>query len=198
LYGNATIREVSASGLGEVISYTMNKYFAGPLVIKMTGPLLRVVGDRNPSSVKISIVKTLGIILTKGGPALRAFVPQFQTTFVKALSDPSRSVRSEATAALALLVPLSTRIDPLIKELVSGSLGRSASVAGIDGQGLIVVQTTMLLALAGVLETGGAKAKLPDTIPAALAAAEEILENEPEDETLRDAAQKVVKIASSL
>ena len=93
---------------------------------------------------------------------------------------------------------LEQSLDPLIKELVSGSLGRSASVAGIDGQGLIVVQTTMLLALAGVLETGGAKAKLPDTIPAALAAAEEILENEPEDETLRDAAQKVVKIASSL
>eukprot|EP00428_Durinskia_dybowskii_P053963 CAMPEP_0170329672 /NCGR_PEP_ID=MMETSP0116_2-20130129/65757_1 /TAXON_ID=400756 /ORGANISM="Durinskia baltica, Strain CSIRO CS-38" /LENGTH=75 /DNA_ID=CAMNT_0010582817 /DNA_START=12 /DNA_END=235 /DNA_ORIENTATION=- len=75
----------------------------------MTGPLLRIVGDRNPANVKIAILKTLGLILVKGGPALRAFVPQFQTTFVKALADPSRQVRVEAIHALGLLMPLSTR-----------------------------------------------------------------------------------------
>ena len=199
LYGDASIREVSATGLGEIITLTTNKFFAGPLVIKMTGPLLRVVGDRNPSSVKIAIVKTLGIILTKGGPALRAFVPQFQTTFVKALSDPSRHVRTEATSALGLLVPLSTRVDPLIKELVSGSLGKSASVAGVEGKGLIVVQCTMLNALAIVLEYGGAKAKLPDTVPSASAAAEEILSGgDGVDDDLKEAAEKVLQITSSL
>jgi HEAT repeat protein len=106
LYGNPSIREVSASGLGELISITSTKFLTGPLIIKMTGPLLRVVGDRNPANVKIAILKTLGLILVKGGPALRAFVPQFQTTFVKALSDPSRQVRMEAIDALSLLMPL--------------------------------------------------------------------------------------------
>jgi len=104
LYGSPTIREVSAAGLGELMSLTSNKYLAGPFIVKMTGPLLRVVGDRNPSNVKIAILSTLGLILVKGGPALRAFVPQFQTTFVKALSDPSRQVRVEAIRALSLLM----------------------------------------------------------------------------------------------
>jgi len=111
LYGTYNIREVAASGLGELISITASKFLAGPFIIKMTGPLLRIVGDRNPSAVKIAIIKTLGLILVKGGPSLRAFVPQFQTTFCKALSDPSRQVRFEAIHALSLLMPVSTRVN---------------------------------------------------------------------------------------
>ena len=198
LYGDSSIREVAASGLSEMIDLTADKYFAGPLVIKMTGPLLRVVGDRNPSSVKIAIVKTLGTILKKGGPALRAFVPQFQTTFVKALSDPSKHVRSEATTALALLMPLTTRVDPLIKELVSGSTGRSASVAGLDKKGVVVIQITMLIALEIVLENGGSKAKLPNTIRSAKEAAEEIVADNEDDEHLIEAAQKVIEVVNRL
>jgi len=119
LYDHAVVRETTAAGLGELITITSNKFLAGPFLIKLTGPLLRIVGDRNPSAVKIAIVQTLGLILTRGGPVLRAFVPQFQTTFVKALSDPSRQVHVEAIKALALLMPLSARVDPLIKELVT-------------------------------------------------------------------------------
>ncbi|KAG7353289.1 heat repeat-containing protein [Nitzschia inconspicua] len=186
LYGTPTIREASAAGLGEVITLTSNKYLAGPLIIKMTGPLLRIVGDRNPSNVKIAILKTLGLILVKGGPALRAFVPQFQTTFVKALSDPSRQVRVEAISALGLLMPLSTRVDPLIKELVSGSLGKGAD----DGGSVVVVQTATLEALAVVLEKGGGKAKLPDSIPSALEASTTLIVHS--DESVREAAAKVL------
>lgn len=65
MYGTPTIREVAASGLGELISLTSSKYLAGPLIIKMTGPLLRIVGDRNPPSVKIAILRTLGMVLVK-------------------------------------------------------------------------------------------------------------------------------------
>lgn len=186
LYGSPTIREVAASGLGELISLTASKYLAGPLIIKMTGPLLRIVGDRNPPAVKIAILRTLGLILVKGGPALRAFVPQFQTTFVKALSDPSRQVRVEAIDALGLLMPLSTRVDPLLKELVSGSLNNSVAA----------VQTAMLDALATVLKKGGKKAKLPDSVPSALEAGKELLNHE--DEGVREAAAKVVGAACDL
>lgn len=191
LYGSATIREVSASGLGEVISLTSNKFLAGPVIIKMTGPLLRVVGDRNPSNVKIAILRTLGLILVKGGPALRAFVPQFQTTFVKALSDPSRQVRLEAIQALSLLMPLSTRVDPLIKELVAGSLGKNTALAAdATGGAIAAVQTATLEALAAVLRKGGKKAKLPDTIRSAFDASKELLENE--DESVRESSAKVM------
>lgn len=125
-------------------------------MIKLTGPLLRIVGDRNPSSVKIAIIQTLGLILTKGGPSLRAFVPQFQTTFSKALTDPSRQVRVEAIKALGLLMPLSTRVDPLMKELVSSALGNGA-VSGLESAGVVAVQTATLEALATVLKHGGKK-----------------------------------------
>lgn len=194
LYGSPVIREVSATGLGEVLNITSSKFLAGPLIVKMTGPLLRIVGDRNPSNVKIAILKTLGLILVKGGPALRAFVPQFQTTFVKALSDPSRQVRVEAIHALSLLMPLSTRVDPLIKELVSGSLGKTLTV---DGPAKGAVQTATLEALAKVLDKGGSKAKLPASIPSALDASKELV-LESTEPTIRQAAAKVMGAACSL
>lgn len=196
LYGTPTIREASAAGLGEVISLTSNKFLAGPLIIKMTGPLLRIVGDRNPSNVKIAILKTLGLILVKGGPALKAFVPQFQTTFVKALSDPSRQVRVEAIQALGLLMPLSTRVDPLVKELVSGSLGKGVAATGDGSEGIVVVQTATLEALAVVLEEGGTKAKLPDSIPSALEASMALLAHP--DEAVREASGKVAGAACNI
>jgi len=195
LYGNAIIREASAAGLGELINLTASKYLAGPFIIKMTGPLLRIVGDRNPSNVKIAIIQTLGLILTKGGPALRAFVPQFQTTFVKALSDPSRQVRTEAIKALSLLMPLSTRLDPLIKELVAGSLGKGPSAA-VETAGAVAVQTATLEALAVVINRGGGKAKLPISIPSALDAGKDMIFHE--DDGVREAAAKVIGAACAL
>eukprot|EP00547_Thalassionema_nitzschioides_P012180 CAMPEP_0194261726 /NCGR_PEP_ID=MMETSP0158-20130606/46175_1 /TAXON_ID=33649 /ORGANISM="Thalassionema nitzschioides, Strain L26-B" /LENGTH=3020 /DNA_ID=CAMNT_0039001857 /DNA_START=53 /DNA_END=9111 /DNA_ORIENTATION=- len=190
LYGTPVIREVSASGLGECISLTASKFLAGPLIIKMTGPLLRIVGDRNPSNVKVAILRTLGLILVKGGPALRAFVPQFQTTFVKALQDQSRQVRLESIAALGLLMPLSTRVDPLLKELVAGSLGRS-------GEQIAAVQMATLEALAVVLSKGGGKAKQPDSVPSALSASQELV-FEHADEGVREAAAKVMGAACAI
>ena len=195
LYGDATTRELAASGLGDLIKITKTKYLAGPFLIKLTGPLLRIVGDRNPPAVKIAIVQTLGLILTKGGPALRAFVPQFQTTFVKALSDPSRQVRIEAIAALALLMPLSTRVDPLIKELVSTSLGKSSNVTS-DTAGLVAIQTATLEALAVVLKHGGKKVKLPESVPSSLDAGKELLLHD--DDGIRESAAKVVGHACEL
>jgi HEAT repeat protein len=185
--------------LGEAIGLTSSKYLAGPLIIKMTGPLLRIVGDRNPANVKIAILKTLGLILVKGGPALRAFVPQFQTTFVKALSDPSRQVRLEAIDALGLLMPLSTRVDPLIKELVSGSMGKNTTGAATGGENtgaVVVVQTATLEALAVVLQKGGKKAKLPDTVPSALEATTALISHS--DESIREAAAKALGAACDI
>ena len=188
------MRETAAAGLGELIAITANKYLAGPFLIKLTGPLLRIVGDRNPSAVKIAIVQTLGLILTKGGPALRAFVPQFQTTFVKALSDPSRQVRVEAIKALALLMPLSTRVDPLIKELVSTSLGKAS--ATVETAGMVAIQTASLEALSVVLKHGGSKVKVAESITSSLDAGKDLVAHE--DDGIRDSAAKVIGYACEL
>ncbi len=195
LYGSSQIRQISAAGLGELVAITASKYLAGPFIIKLTGPLLRIVGDRNPSSVKVAIIQTLGLILNKGGPSLKAFVPQFQTTFSKALSDPSRQVRVEAIKALGLLMPLSTRVDPLLKELISTACG-TGSTKDVESTGIVVIQTASLEALATVLRHGGQKAKLPDTIPSAINTGKECLFHD--DDGVRLGAAKVIASACEL
>ena len=54
------------------------------------------------------------------GVLLKAFLPQLQTTFLRALSDPNRNVRLEAAQALAKLVVIHSRVDPLFTELHNG------------------------------------------------------------------------------
>ena len=51
---------------------------------------------------------------------LKAFLPQLQTTFVKALNDSNRSVRLKAASALGKLVIIHLRVDPLFNELHTG------------------------------------------------------------------------------
>ena len=43
--------------------------------------------DRYGAPVKIETLKTILLLLNKGGARLRPFIPQLQTTFVKNLSD---------------------------------------------------------------------------------------------------------------
>lgn len=51
---------------------------------------------------------------------LKPFLPQLQTTFVKALNDPTQAVREKAAWALGLLTVLHTRVDSLFTELKNG------------------------------------------------------------------------------
>ena len=51
---------------------------------------------------------------------LKPFLPQLQTTFVKALNDPHRAVRLKAASALSKLIIIHTRVDPLFTELHTG------------------------------------------------------------------------------
>jgi len=144
---------------------TDSKFLAATVVVKFVGPLIRVVGDKNEASTKSAIIKTLHVILNKAGKALRAFVPQLQTTFLKALGDTHRSVRSAAAQALGDLMELASRVDPLITELANQSLNASVNA----------VKTAHIQALAKVLIGGGSKSKKPEVIEAAFDAAKELV-----------------------
>ena len=54
--GSVTVREVSADAIGELALFAEVSVLK-PLLIKTTGPLIRVVGDRFPSSVKAAILQ---------------------------------------------------------------------------------------------------------------------------------------------
>ncbi|KAI7734036.1 hypothetical protein M8C21_026553, partial [Ambrosia artemisiifolia] len=147
--GSAELREQAAQGLGELIEVTSEKALK-EFVIPITGPLIRIIGDRFPWQVKSAILSTLTIIIGKGGIALKPFLPQLQTTFVKCLQDSTRTVRSSAASALGKLSALSTRVDPLVGDLLSNL---QASEGG--------VREAILAALKGVIKHAGKSVSAP-------------------------------------
>ncbi|XAR48876.1 hypothetical protein NMG60_11031843 [Bertholletia excelsa] len=141
--GSAELREQAAQGLGELIEVTSEQALK-EFVIPITGPLIRIIGDRFPWQVKSAILSTLSIMIRKGGIALKPFLPQLQTTFIKCLQDNTRTVRNSAALALGKLSALSTRVDPLVGDLLSNF---QASDGGI--------RESILSALKGVLKHAG-------------------------------------------
>lgn len=81
------------------------------------------------------------------GLMLKQFLPQLQTTFLKSLSDPNRSVRIKAGAALSQLVVIHTRADPLFVEMHNG-------IKNADDP---AIRETMLQALRSIITAGGDK-----------------------------------------
>lgn len=113
------IREAAAEGLGELVN-VINEETLKPFVIQITGPLIRIIGDRFPPSVKAAILTTLGRLISKARVGLKPFVPQLQTTFLKCLNDrDSQSVRETAARNLGALTVMSSRLDPLVTDLAN-------------------------------------------------------------------------------
>ncbi|GAV69761.1 LOW QUALITY PROTEIN: DUF3554 domain-containing protein/CLASP_N domain-containing protein/HEAT_2 domain-containing protein [Cephalotus follicularis] len=141
--GSAELREQAALGLGELIEVTSEQALK-EFVIPITGPLIRIIGDRFPWQVKSAILSTLSVMIKRGGMALKPFLPQLQTTFVKCLQDNTRTVRSSSALALGKLSALTTRVDPLVGDLLTTL---QMSDAGI--------REAILTALKGVLKHAG-------------------------------------------
>ncbi|KAL2911529.1 translational activator of GCN4 [Polyrhizophydium stewartii] len=118
MYGSPDTREQAALGLGEVVGRTSEAALK-PYVTQITGPLIRVIGDRFPANVKSAILQTMALLLDRVPAMLRPFLPQLQRTFVKSLSDGAgtAAMRSRAARCLSLLIPLQARLDPLVVEL---------------------------------------------------------------------------------
>ncbi|KAK7475223.1 hypothetical protein BaRGS_00033527, partial [Batillaria attramentaria] len=119
LNGSQEVKEAAALGLGELIALTSSEALK-PSVVNITGPLIRILGDRFTWNVKVAVLETLTLLLSKVGTMLKPFLPQLQTTFVKALNDPNRSVRLKAAAALGKLIGIHVRVEPLFTELYTG------------------------------------------------------------------------------
>lgn len=139
-------KEQAAQGLGEVIKLTSAAALQ-PSVVHITGPLIRILGDRFNWSVKAAVLETLAILLGKVGVMLKQFLPQLQTTFLKALNDSNRQVRLKAAYALSNLIVIHTRADPLFAELHS-------AIKNSDDP---AIRETMLQALRGVITPAGDK-----------------------------------------
>jgi len=146
LNGAPELKEAAANGLGEVIKVTSVDALK-PSVVHITGPLIRILGDRFSHNVKTAVLDTLAILLAKASAMLKPFLPQLQTTFLKALNDTNRTVRLKAGLALSHLITIHTRPDPLYNELHSG-------VKNSDDAG---VRDTYLQAMRGCVTSSGDK-----------------------------------------
>ncbi|XP_038061522.1 eIF-2-alpha kinase activator GCN1-like [Patiria miniata] len=147
LNGPQELKEQAASGLGQVIQLTSNDALKSQ-VVNITGPLIRVLGDRYTWTLKVAILQTLTLLLGKVGVLLKPFLPQLQTTFQRALSDSNRAVRLEAASALSKLVIIHARVDPLFTELHTGIKNEDNDIG---------VRETFLQAIRGVIRGGGTK-----------------------------------------
>ncbi|EPX70624.1 translation elongation regulator Gcn1 [Schizosaccharomyces octosporus yFS286] len=128
MHGTNEQREQSALGVADIVTRAEADKLR-PYVTQITGPLIRIIGERFPVEVKSAILYTLNIILSKIPTFLRPFLPQLQRTFAKSLGDPSSEViRSRAATALGTLITLQTRLAPIVTELVSGARTPDAGV----------------------------------------------------------------------
>jgi len=151
LNGQPDIKEQAAKGLSEVISVS-NADALKPSVVHITGPLIRILGDRFASNVKTAVLDTLASLLKKASVLLKPFFPQLQTTFMKALNDGNRTVRLMAGSALGYLIAIHMRPDPLFNELANGIKTSSDDSS---------VRDTYLQALRLCLERAGDKMSPP-------------------------------------
>ena len=81
LNGSPDLKEQAANGLAEVIALS-NAEALKPSVVHITGPLIRILGDRFASNVKTAVLDTLASLLYKASILLKPFFPQLQTTFI--------------------------------------------------------------------------------------------------------------------
>ncbi|ODV82484.1 ARM repeat-containing protein [Suhomyces tanzawaensis NRRL Y-17324] len=145
MYGNSDQKETSALGIANIIDKTPALNLK-PFATVMTGPLIRVIGEKVLSDIKAAILKALNSLLLKIPQFLRPFIPQLQRTFVRSLSDASNdTLRARAVVALGTLIGFQPRIDSLVTELVTGA--KTATDQG--------VKTSMLKAMLEVVNKAG-------------------------------------------
>lgn len=173
MYGNSEQKEFSALGIADLIDKTSAANLK-PFATSITGPLIRVIGEKVSSDIKAAILVALTHLISKIPQFLRPFIPQLQRTFIRCLSDPlNDSLRTKAVFALGKLVQHQPRVDSLVAELIAGA--RNSSDDGI--------QSAMLKGMLELVYKAG-KAMSPASKNSILALVEESIVHVSEKSTI--------------
>ena len=156
-------------------------------VVSITGPLIRVVSDKFPSSVRAALLDCLATLVEKGGIGLKPFVPQLQTTFLKSLNDAKRAPRVSSAKGLGLLMSIQVRVDPLAADLAKKLANNEVEDECVEAH---------FEAARGVARYGGSKIT-PESIEMALNAST-VAALTSEDENIRVAASRCAAAFASL
>ena len=120
MYGTGEQRVLAAHALADIVARTPAALLR-PHATPITGPLIRVMGERVSGDTKAAVLDALRALLVKIPQFLRPFLPQLQRTFVRSLADSTNpALRMAAADALGLLVQHQPRVDALVTELEAG------------------------------------------------------------------------------
>lgn len=125
MYGNIEIKELAARSYCEVIELTETEILMSYAVM-IVGPLIRVLSEKVPGDVKVSILDALFLLLQKTPLKLKPFVSQLQSTFTKALGHNEANVRESGSRNIIELLKLKPRLDLLFGDL--GTLNNTADI----------------------------------------------------------------------
>ena len=120
LNGTLELKEHSILGIKEAVQLT-SPISLKPSVVQITGPLIRVLGERYSSNIKVACLDALSLLIDKVKIALKPFLSQLQTTFVKSLIDTSKDVRCKGVVALTKLITFHNKVDNLFNDLHAGT-----------------------------------------------------------------------------
>ena len=116
MYGNIEVKEFAARSYYEVIDKVeqdkLNAY-----AVMIVGPLIRVLSEKVPGDVKVSILDALNLLLKKSPLKLKPFVSQLQSTFTKAIIHPEENVRECGARNVIELLKMKPRLDLLFGDL---------------------------------------------------------------------------------
>ncbi|CAH8498798.1 unnamed protein product [Schistosoma turkestanicum] len=116
LRGRPAIKEPSAQGLSECILHSNGIALQG-CIIKVIGPLIRLLGERQTNVVRVAVLQSLTSLVNKCPQSVRPFVTQLQSTFLKCLGDSHRQTRILGGEGLSSIVPITPKLDPLLIDL---------------------------------------------------------------------------------
>uniref|UniRef100_A0A914N2N4 TOG domain-containing protein n=1 Tax=Meloidogyne incognita TaxID=6306 RepID=A0A914N2N4_MELIC len=117
LAGSVEIKEVAANCITQAIQLS-NENGLKPHVVNVAGPLIRVLGEKQPVPVKIAAINGLNKLLEKMPLLLKTFLPQMQSVFIKIIQDPiSPNLRQLAAQGIRHLLTFHTKPENLLKEL---------------------------------------------------------------------------------
>jgi len=156
-------------------------------IVGVAGPLIRVVSDKFPSSVRAALLDCLATLVEKGGIGLKPFVPQLQTTFLKSLNDANRSPRMSGAKGLGLLMAIQVRVDTVAADLAKKLANNEVNDECIEAH---------FEAARGVARHGGSKIT-PESAEIALNAST-VAAMTSEDEEIRFAAARCAAAFASL
>lgn len=109
--GTPDKKELAANSLCEIIKHS-SVHAVEVNTMKIAGFVIRILSecmikDRLPRNVKVALLDTLILLLTRAGTKMRPFIPQCEQTLRKLVLDYHRDIRLRTAEALAQLVVIS-------------------------------------------------------------------------------------------